>query len=50
MRERIPDDTHSKFIGYLTWLTGFFGSPRFYYGRPVPGTLRAVSLALLGVG
>jgi TM2 domain-containing membrane protein YozV len=50
MRERIPADTHSKFIGYLTWLTGFFGSHRFYYGRPITGTIWACSLGLLGVG
>jgi len=50
MRERIPIDTHSKVIGYLTWLTGFFGSHRFYYGRPVSGTVWALSLGLLGVG
>lgn len=50
MRDRIPADTHSSFIGYLTWITGFFGSHRFYYGRPVTGTIWACSLGLLGVG
>jgi TM2 domain-containing membrane protein YozV len=50
MRERMPADTHSKLIGYLTWLTGFFGSHRFYYGRPITGTIWAFSLGLLGVG
>lgn len=49
MRDRIPVDTHSKIIGYLTWLTGFFGSHRFYYGRPVTGTIWAFTLGLLGV-
>jgi len=32
-------DTHSKVIGYLLWLFGFTGSHRFYYGRPVSGTI-----------
>lgn len=50
MNHRFPADTHSKLIGYLTWLTGFVGSHRFYYGRPVTGTIWAFSLGLLGVG
>ena len=36
MRE---DDTHSKTIGYLLWLFGFTGAHRFYYGRPLTGTI-----------
>ena len=32
-------DTHSKLFGYLLWLFGFLGSHRFYYGKPVSGTL-----------
>ena len=32
-------DTHSKVIGYLLWIFGFMGSHRFYYGRPVTGTI-----------
>ena len=43
-------DTHSKVIGYLTWLLGFFGAHRFYYGRRVTGTIWFFTLGLLGVG
>ena len=32
-------DTHSKTIGYLLWIFGFTGSHRFYYGKPVTGTI-----------
>ena len=32
-------DTHSKLIGYLLWIFGFLGSHRFYYGKPVTGTI-----------
>ncbi len=31
--------SHSVVIGYLLWIFGFFGSHRFYYGRPVTGTI-----------
>ncbi len=43
-------DTHSKLIGYLLWIFGFTGSHRFYFGRPVTGTLWFFTLGLLGVG
>jgi len=33
------DDTHSIVIGYVLWIFGFTGSHRFYYGRPVTGTI-----------
>jgi TM2 domain-containing membrane protein YozV len=43
-------DTHSKFIGYLLWIFGFTGSHRFYFGRPVSGTIWFFTLGLLGIG
>jgi TM2 domain-containing membrane protein YozV len=43
-------DTHSKTIGYLTWLLGFTGSHRFYYGKPVTGVIWFFTLGLLGIG
>ena len=43
-------DTHSKLIGYLLWIFGFTGSHRFYFGRPVTGTLWFFTLGLLGIG
>ena len=42
--------THSKVIGYLLWIFGFTGSHRFYYGRPVTGTIWFFTLGLLGIG
>ncbi|PSJ23285.1 hypothetical protein CVH10_05005 [Halomonas sp. ND22Bw] len=43
-------DTHSKAIGYLLWLFGFLGAHRFYYGKPVTGTIWFFTLGLLGIG
>ena len=42
-------DTHSKTIGYLLWIFGFTGSHRFYYGKPVTGTIWFFTLGLLGI-
>ncbi len=43
-------DTHSKLIGYLLWIFGFLGSHRFYYGKPVTGTIWFFTLGLLFIG
>ena len=43
-------DTHSKVIGYLLWIFGFTGSHRFYYGRPVTGTIWFFTLGLFFIG
>ena len=43
-------DTHSLGIGYLLWIFGCMGSHRFYYGRPVSGTIWFLTLGLLGIG
>jgi TM2 domain-containing membrane protein YozV len=45
-----PNDTHSKIIGYILWIFGFTGSHRFYYGKPVTGTIWFLTLGLLGIG
>jgi TM2 domain-containing membrane protein YozV len=42
--------THSVMMGYILWLFGFIGSHRFYYGRPVSGTIYFFTACLLGVG
>jgi TM2 domain-containing membrane protein YozV len=44
------DDTHLKSMGYILWLFGFTGSHRFYYGKPVTGTIWFFTLGLLLVG
>lgn len=46
----IVNDTHRKTVGYLLWLFGFTGSHRFYYGKPVTGTIWFFTLGLLGIG
>jgi len=42
--------THSKVIGYLLWIFGFTGAHRFYYGKPISGTIWFLTLGLLGIG
>lgn len=44
------NNTHSKTVGYVLWLFGFTGAHRFYYGKPVTGTIWFFTLGLLGVG
>ncbi len=46
----LPRNTHTPLIGYLLWLFGFTGSHRFYYGRPISGTIYFFTLGLLFVG
>lgn len=43
-------DTHSLLLGYLLWIFGFMGAHRFYYGRPVTGTIWFFTLGLLFIG
>lgn len=43
-------NTHSKVIGYILWIFGFTGSHRFYFGKPISGTIWFFTLGLLGVG
>ncbi|WP_312934421.1 TM2 domain-containing protein [Pseudomonas sp.] len=42
--------THSVLLGYLLWIFGFTGAHRFYYGKPVTGTIWFFTLGLLGIG
>ncbi len=44
------NDTHLKSIGYILWIFGFTGAHRFYYGRPISGTIWFFTLGLLGIG
>lgn len=44
------NDTHSTVIGYVLWLFGFTGAHRFYYGKPVTGTIWFFTAGLLGIG
>ncbi len=44
------EETHSLVIGYLLWFFGFTGAHRFYFGKPITGTVWFCTLGLLGVG
>lgn len=43
-------NTHSKTIGYILWIFGFMGAHRFYYGRPVSGTVWFFTFGLCFIG
>ncbi len=44
------NDTHLKSMGYILWIFGFTGAHRFYYGKPISGTIYFFTLGLLGIG
>jgi TM2 domain-containing membrane protein YozV len=46
----LPDNTHSKIIGYILWIFGFMGAHRFYFGRPVSGTIYFFTLGIFLIG
>ena len=50
MRERYESNSHSLLVGYVLWIFGFLGAHRFYFGRPVSGTIYFFTLGLLGIG
>src|SRR5690606_31071276 len=41
---------HHMLIGYILWIFGFMGAHRFYYGKPVTGTIWLFTLELLFIG
>lgn len=43
-------DTHSVLIGYILWIFGFTGSHRFYFGKPISGTIYFFTLGLFLIG
>ena len=44
------NDTHLKSMGYILWIFGFTGSHRFYYGKPISGTIYFFTLGLFFIG
>ena len=46
----LPDNNHSKIIGYILWIFGFMGAHRFYFGRPVSGTIYFFTLGIFLIG
>jgi TM2 domain-containing membrane protein YozV len=47
---QISHDTHLKSIGYILWVFGFTGSHRFYYGKPISGTIYFFTFGLFLIG
>lgn len=43
-------ETHSTVIGYVLWIFGFTGSHRFYFGKPVSGTIWLFTGGLFLIG
>lgn len=48
--DRSDNDTHSLAVGYILWIFGFLGAHRFYFGKPVSGTIYFFTLGLLFIG
>ena len=44
------NNTHSMAVGYILWIFGFIGSHRFYFGKPVSGTVYFFTLGLFFIG
>ena len=44
------EDSHSPVMGYLLWIFAFMGAHRFYYGRPITGTIYFFTLGLFFIG
>lgn len=44
------ENTHSIVIGYIAWIFGFMGAHRFYYGKPISGTIWFFTLGLFFIG
>lgn len=42
--------THSLIIGYVAWIFGFIGAHRFYYGKPISGTIYFLTLGIFFIG
>ena len=43
-------NTHSNVMGYLLWIFGFMGAHRFYFGRPISGTIYFFTLGIFFIG
>ena len=43
-------ESHHIPVGYLFWVFGFTGAHRFYYGKPISGTIYFFTFGLFGLG
>ncbi len=48
--EQYSNESHTPAIGYILWIFGFLGAHRFYYGRPISGTIYFFTLGLFFIG
>ena len=46
----MSNDSHSLGVGYILWIFGFLGALRFYFGKPLSGTLYLFTLGLFFIG
>lgn len=46
----VGQGSHSVTMGYILWIFGFLGVHRFYYGKPVTGTIWFFTGGLLMIG
>ena len=44
------EDTHSLAVGYVLWIFGFTGAHRFYFGKPISGTLYLFTAGFFLIG
>lgn len=49
-RRELREESHNPGIGYILWIFGFTGAHRFYYGKPITGTIWFFTAGLLGIG
>ena len=46
----VKQPSHNLMIGYVLWIFGFLGCHRFYYGKPISGTIYLFTLGLFFIG
>jgi TM2 domain-containing membrane protein YozV len=50
MMQTTEINTHSRAVGYILWIFGFTGAHRFYFGRPITGTIWFFTAGLFLIG
>lgn len=46
----LAEPSHPVWVGYAFWIFGFLGAHRFYYGKPITGTIWLLTGGLLLIG
>jgi TM2 domain-containing membrane protein YozV len=42
--------SHNLVVGYIIWIFGFLGAHRFYFGKPISGTIYFFTLGIFFIG